>query len=273
MMTDANRSAAVGAEAAEGFAQFVAPTLVAVARRVVELAEIEPGQSVLDVATGTGLAAFLAAERAGREGTVIGLEAAPAMLAVAQARSTAVGYDHIRWLEGDAARLTFADESFDAVLCLQQILNHPRPDAVLEEAQRVLVEGGRLVLTMWGSRTGNEWIDLLERALRRTLPAPPERPFRLPQPGNLEALLQAAGFEEVEVERVPDRMRFQGTDGLWQWLRASREWGQRLMALPAETQAKLRYTLAESLASRLRDGEVAIHREIVYVRAVAPPSS
>ncbi|MGH2353129.1 MAG: class I SAM-dependent methyltransferase [Chloroflexota bacterium] len=258
-------------EQAQRFAQHVAPTLVAVARRAVDLAEIQPGQTVLDVATATGLAAFLAAERAERDGTVIGLDASPALLAVAQQRATSVGYGHIRWQQGDPAGLTFADEAFDVVLCLQALMTFPRPDIVLEEARRVLVEGGRLVLTTWGARAENEWIGLVERALRRAIPPPlPALPFRLAQPGNLEALLQAAGFEDVEGGRMLDRLRFQGADGLWEWVTATREWGPTLATIPADAQQRACEALSSLLAGRLRNGEVAIGREIIYVRAIAP---
>ena len=261
-----------GRRQAEAFAQHVAPTLLSVARRAIDLAEIEDGNSILDVATGTGLAAFLAAERVGREGTVIGMDTAPAMLEVAKERATAAGNGFIRWREGDPARLSFADESFDAVLCLQSVAEFERPDAVLEELRRILVEGGRLVLTWWGTRANNEWIDLVDRAVRRVQTGPPGRPFRLLQPSNLEVLLQAAGFEQVEVGRVSDRMRFLDVDGLWHWAAASREWGTLLHGLGAADKERVRAALAERLAGRRRGGEVAIGREIVYARAIAPPA-
>jgi ubiquinone/menaquinone biosynthesis C-methylase UbiE len=258
-------------EQARAYAQYVGPTLLGVARRAVDLAELEDGQAVLDVATGTGLAAFLAAERVGREGTVIGLDASPSMLAVAEERAAGAGNDQIRWQPGDPARLSYADESFDAVLCLQALIDFPRPDAVLEELRRVLVEGGRLVLTSWGARASNEWIELVELALRPVHPAG-ARPFRLLQPSNLEALLQAAGFEEIEVGRLVDRMRFLDADGLWHWAAASREWGPLLGTLPAAAQERVRAALARALADRQRGGEAAVGREFVFARAIAPPS-
>ncbi len=254
------------------FAQHVAPTLLTVARRAVDLAEIEEEQAVLDVAAATGLAAFLAAERVGREGTVVALDEDAAMLEVGQERSAAAGYEYIRWQQGSPGRLGFADESFDAVLCLQGFLTFPRPDAILQEFRRVLVEDGRLVLTLWGTRSGNEWIDLVERALRRALPEPPRRPFPLLQPGNLEVLLQTAGFEQIELGRVADRLRFRDMDGLWQWALASREWGALLSGLHPAAQARAQETLAAALTARRRGGEAEVAREIVYARAIAPPA-
>ena len=91
---------------AQAFAQYVGPTLLGVARRAVDLAELEDGQAVLDVATGTGLAAFLAAERVGPEGTVIGLDTLPGDARRGRgAGRWAPAADQIRWQEGDPARL------------------------------------------------------------------------------------------------------------------------------------------------------------------------
>jgi ubiquinone/menaquinone biosynthesis C-methylase UbiE len=256
---------------AERYADAVAPTLVQLARRAVDLAGVEAGHAVLDLGTGTGLAAFLAAERTGREGTVIGLDASPAMLAVARARSAAVGYDYIKWQQGTAAQLTFADESFDAVLAVQSLVVLPRPDLALEEIRRVLVEGGRAVITVWGSRAGNEWIGLLEQALRRAAPqARPPEAYALSQPGNLEALLQAAGLTAIEAARVPDVMRFQGAAAFWEWAQATHRWDTAIAGLPPERRERMRAAVLAAVSPRSRDGEVALRREIVYARAVAP---
>jgi SAM-dependent methyltransferase len=260
-----------GQSQAHRYAQHVAPTFVKVARRAVDLAEIEPGDSVLDLGTGTGLVAFLAAERAGRDGTVIGLDESAPMLAVARERSAAVGYEHIKWQQGEVAQLTFADESFDAALAVQSLTLLARPDAALEELRRVLVEGGRAVITVWGTRTANEWMEVLEGALQRALPRvrPPE-PYGLRQPGNLEALMQAAGFVDIEVARVPDVMRFQGADGFWSWVCAVPRWGGLIAGLPADGRARFRSAVVDALGPRTRQGETIVGRELVFARGVSP---
>ena len=257
---------------ARRYAQHVAPTFVTLVRRAVDLAEIEPGHSVLDLCTATGLAAFLAAERAGREASVIGLDPSAALLDVARERSKNVGYEHIRWQEGEPVPLTYADESFDAVLCLQQLLFHPNPLAVLEESRRVLVEDGRLVITLWGARGSNEWMAVLEDTLRRLSDAPLPGSLALTQPGNIEALLQMSGYEQIETARVPDRMRLQGVEGLYEWARASSRWGDAIDALTDERRERVLAALERSFAGHVRDGELALEREIVYARAIAPPS-
>lgn len=257
---------------ARRYAQHVAPTYVTLVRRAVDLAEIEPGHSVLDLCTATGLAAFLAAERAGREGSVIGLDASSAMLAIARERSSNVGYEHIKWQEGEPLPLTYADEAFDSVICIQQLLFQPNPHAVLEEARRVLVEDGRLVATVWGPRTNNEWMAVIEDALRRVHGVPLAGSLALTQPGNLEAMLQSSGFVEIETARAPDRMRLQGVDGLWEWARAGSRWGDAIDALSEDQRDRVRAALDRAFGPHVRDGELALEREIVYARAIAPPS-
>ncbi len=260
-------------EAAERFATHVAPTFVKVAQRLVELAELEPGHAVLDLCTSTGLAAFLAAERVGREGTVIGLDRSLAMLDLARERSAAVGYDYIRWQQGEAVPLRFADESFDAVLCLHGLAELENPFAVLEEVRRVLVEHGRLAVTIWSGQGANEWLAVLNEAFRRALPGRrPPNVLQLAQPGNLEALLQASGFQQVESARLPDVMRFQDIEAFWQWARAAGRWGAAIAALEPAERDRLLDSLRALLAPRLRHGELALSREIVYARAIAPPS-
>jgi SAM-dependent methyltransferase len=262
---------AAALDRARRFAQYCAPTFIAVARRAIDLAAVEPGNTVLDVGTSTGLAAFLAAERAGREGSVIGLDPSEAMLAVARERSTGVGYDFIRWQQGDASHLDFAEESFDAVLSVQWLPGVANPFATLEEIRRVLVEGGRVVLTLWSGRQGNEWMQLLEQAFRRAAPeAPAPNAPPLSQPGNVETLLQAAGFQQIEAARVPDRMRLQGQHAFWEWARAVPGWADRIAALPAASQERMRQTLVELVSPFTRDGETTLAREIVYARAISP---
>jgi len=269
----ATAPAEIDRDAAERFATHVAPTLVKVAQRLVDLAELEPGNAVLDLCTSTGLAAFLAAERVGREGTVIGLDRSQAMLDVARERSAAVGYDYIHWQQGEAVPLRFADESFDAVLCLHGLAELQDPFAALEEARRVLVEHGRLAVTIWSGQGANEWLAVLHEAFRRALPTRrPPNVLQLAQPGNLEALLQASGFQQVESARLPDMMRFQSIEAFWQWARAIGRWGATIAALEPAARARLLDVLHALLEPRMRRGELVLAREIVYARAVAPPA-
>ena len=167
------------AQLAAQFARYVVPTLMSVAVRVVRIAAVEPRDTVLDLGTTTGLAAFLAAAQAGRDAPVVGVDASAAMLAIAERRSRLAGAQHVRWRVGDATALEFAHESFDAALCIHLLHDLARPDEALAEVQRVLAPGGRLALAVWGRAAQNPWAALVARAAgttgQRLSPAAAER--------------------------------------------------------------------------------------------------
>jgi ubiquinone/menaquinone biosynthesis C-methylase UbiE len=115
------------------FAQW-APTLC-------DVAGVAPGQSVLDVACGTGIVARTAAAAVGPRGKVAGLDLNEAMLTVARR----VGHD-IEWHPGDAAALPFADQAFDVVLCQMALMFLPDRRGALSEMARVTSDGGTVAV-------------------------------------------------------------------------------------------------------------------------------
>ena len=262
------------AELAAQFARYVVPTLMPVAVRVVRIAAVEPRDTVLDLGTTTGLAAFLAVAQAGRDAPVVGVDAAAAMLAIAERRSRLAGAQHVRWHVGDATALEFAHESFDAALCIHLLHDLARPDEALAEVQRVLAPGGRLALAVWGRAAQNPWAALVARAAGATgqrLARPRPDVFSLGSPGAVEILLQHAGFVAIESERVRDKLRWRNAADLWQWYTAWPHMGAVLRDLPATTQARLQEQLTR-LAEPYRDQDgLAVPREVVYARAMVPP--
>jgi SAM-dependent methyltransferase len=104
---------------------------------------IEPGQAVLDVATGTGNVALRAA---GLGAEVTGLDLVPDLLDVARGRDTD---GRIAWIEGDAEALPFDDASFDRVLSVVGIQFAPRHQVVADELVRVCRPGGAIGLVNW----------------------------------------------------------------------------------------------------------------------------
>jgi SAM-dependent methyltransferase len=115
------------------------------AHHVVALAGIANGERVLDVACGTGNAT-IEAVRAGAE--AIGLDAAPRLIEVAQARAAAADVA-ATFVVGDAQELPFADESFDCVLSVFGVIFVPEPPRAVAEIVRVLRPGGRALVSAW----------------------------------------------------------------------------------------------------------------------------
>src|SRR5687768_9954218 len=135
------------ADAATIYQDQVVPALMEEwAPRVVDAAEIRPGQHVLDVCCGTGVLARAAATRTGRNGAVTGLDLSPRMLAIAARLSPT-----LQWREGSADSLPFPDESFDAVVSQFGLMFVPDRVLALREMMRVLKPGGRVAVAVWTS--------------------------------------------------------------------------------------------------------------------------
>jgi ubiquinone/menaquinone biosynthesis C-methylase UbiE len=120
-------------------------TLVIVAEQLCEAADVQAGQKVLDVATGSGNAA-LAAARRGAE--VIGVDYVPSLLRHGQERATAEGL-HVTYKEGDAENIPFPDESFDVVLSTFGVMFAPNQEQTAAELLRVCRPGGKIALANW----------------------------------------------------------------------------------------------------------------------------
>ena len=133
---------AYGASADE-YARVLDPTLEPMLTRLVELAQLRPDSRVLDVATGTGAAARIAAEAGA---TVTGVDVSPGMIDAARRRSTAKA----RFKVADVAQLPFESRSFSAVTCGFGLSHFSDVRAALAEVLRVLDFGGVFVACSWG---------------------------------------------------------------------------------------------------------------------------
>lgn len=177
------------------------------AERLVDLIQLRPGESVLDVACGTGAVARVAAERVGPHGSVVGLDANAGMLQVAAETASDAGAA-VTWHQADAVRLPFEDDRFDVVFCQQGLQHMPEPHLVLAEMYRVLRPGGRLALSVWRRLHHNPAWALVADVVARHVGATAGDQMRSPFGGGnvevLRRLLKTVGFETV-VARIETR--------------------------------------------------------------------
>ena len=109
-----------------------------------QLGRLSTGERVLDLGSGAGTDSLIAAQMVGEQGQVTGIDMTPEMLAKARAAAAEMGAVNVDFVESEAERLPFEDESFDVVISNGVIDLIPDKDAVFAELSRVLVPGGRI---------------------------------------------------------------------------------------------------------------------------------
>lgn len=176
-------------------------------------ARVARGLRLLDVATGPG---YAAARGAVRGASVVGVDVAHGMVALARSLHPDLEFRH-----GDAERLPFPDNAFDAIVGNFVILHLGRPERAVAECARVLKPGGRLALSVWDApehaRILGVFVDAVQQAgaipPKSLPPGPPF--FRFSADREFSALLRSAGLAEVGVRRLAFAHRLPGADEWW----------------------------------------------------------
>jgi ubiquinone/menaquinone biosynthesis C-methylase UbiE len=115
------------------------------------------------------------------------------------------------------------DDSVDGVLCRWGYMLMADPATALAETRRVLRDGGRLSLSVWGAAERNPWASLPAKALMEHTGAPPPNPkdpgiFAMAAPERVRSLVQDAGFAEPRLSEVGVRWRFEDFDAYWRYV-------------------------------------------------------
>jgi SAM-dependent methyltransferase len=187
---------------------------------LVDAVEPQPGQTVLELAAGAGDTGLLAAERVGPEGRVIITDGAEAMVDVARARAQELGLGNVELRPMEAEWIDLPAASVDGVLCRWGYMLLVDPETALRETRRVLRPGSSVALAAWDAPEQNPWLAVAGReAVRAGLWEPPmpgdPGPFALGDPARIEELLQAAGFDEVEVGALDLTFEAESLDAWW----------------------------------------------------------
>lgn len=184
----------------ELYERYLVPALFAEQARVlIEQSGLKAGERVLDVACGTGIVTRQVAPIAGKQGSVIGLDMNPAMLAMARTVASADGAP-IEWKEGSALSLPIPDSSVDVVFCQQGLQFFPDKLQAIKEMRRVLAPGGRAIISVFQGLDKHPVYQKFNEVFVRHLGVPAiTAPFTFGDPDELQALLSQAGFSRTEV--------------------------------------------------------------------------
>jgi ubiquinone/menaquinone biosynthesis C-methylase UbiE len=203
-MADATRFQFTDPSVPKAYDEFFVPRLFEPwANLLLDAANLQPDEVVLDVATGPGTVARLAALRVGSRGRIVATDIAQPMLDIAKAKPALGGAAIIEYLQSPAAPLAAPPGAFDVVLCQQGLQFFPDKLAALREMRRVLKPDGRLAVAVWAALERSEIFAAYHAALRATVPSELAElmtaPFSWPDGATLKAEVEKAGFREVRL--------------------------------------------------------------------------
>ena len=238
--------------------------------RLVELAGVYNGASVLDVGCGRGAILFPSAERVGESGEVIGIDIAEAMLAQTANDIENLGVKNARVCNMDAEALHFPKDSFDFVICGFGLYEFYDLDPALSEAFRVLKSNGVFAASLWGKIVDVRWDGFrsIVKSYRDHLkPAPEAKNVpRLREPADIEILLSKAGFTHIQTVVEEKEFFFKDADEWWafEWSHGNRFLRERMEPPVLE---RCRSELFEAVNRMKQEVGIPIVFQILLTRA------
>jgi ubiquinone/menaquinone biosynthesis C-methylase UbiE len=244
--------------------------------RLVGDARLRPGQRVLDLGSGTGYPAVLAAQAVGATGEVQGLDLAEQMLEVARRKARALGLANVTFRPADVTTLPFEPASFDAVITRFCLMFLPDVPTAVAEIGRVLKPGGYVAAAVWSTPDRNAYlrtpIDVIKTFTEVPSPAP-DQPglFRLAKPGDLLGMMERAGLTGLADDEVMGESPFASSQ---EYLQGLLDLAAPIQNLLAKLDAAQRHAAGEGIKRAAerhrRDDGIALPMAIRVVVARKP---
>lgn len=225
---------------------------------LLKAANVQSGTRLLDVGTGSGVVAAIAREKGA---DVVGIDFSEPMLVEARR-----GVPDVEFRTASADNIPFGEASFDAVVA-NGVLHHlGEPDRALDEAHRVLTDGGRIACTVWAAPETLEAFGLFfaaveEHAGSAELPHGPL--FGVTDDETLSSLFTTAGFSGVEIETIETTWKMPTIDPL---LRAFSTWAQ-LDSFPADTRTAIETSVRGAARAYETEAGLAVPNPMLLIAA------
>ena len=240
------------------------------AKDLVKRAALKKGERVLDVACGTGIVARYATKSVGENGQVAGVDVNDVMIDKARQISADTG-KAIDWRQGDIAALPFSDKEFDAVLCQQGLQYFPDRELALKEMFRVLVPGGRIILSVWRPIQYFPFYIALHKALGRYVNADAAltlaSAFTHGDTELLKSLCNNAGFRNIHIRLVIKQMRSPSLEEFFYGGMAASPFAGAILALDDTIRNKMLQSIEEPLLNYIDDDGLAAPMECYVMTA------
>jgi ubiquinone/menaquinone biosynthesis C-methylase UbiE len=181
--------------------------------RLVADARLRRGMHVLDLGSGTGYPALLAAQTVGSSGSVIGLDLAESMQTVAERKAKRLGLSNISFRTGDVSTLSFESSSFDAAISRFCLMFLPEIPKAVAEIARVLKRGGYVAAAVWSAPEKNPYLRIPMDVIKQLIELPPPDPqapgiFRLAKAGELADMLRQVALQDVAEQEFLGEVQF-----------------------------------------------------------------
>jgi ubiquinone/menaquinone biosynthesis C-methylase UbiE len=186
---------------------------------IILLLDPQPGDRILDIATGTGEPGLTLASIV-TSGQVTGVDISEGMIEIAKENAKAKGLNNYQALVADVCELPFPEESFDNLSCRMGFMFFPDMLLAATEMYRVLRTGGHMATCVWAGPENNTWIAVMMNTLKKhiDMPAPPPGApgmFRCAAPGFMVDLLQTAGFYSVRDKKIKGMIKYDNPEHYW----------------------------------------------------------
>ena len=177
--------------------------------RLLEMATLARGERVLDLACGTGLVTFRAADAVGTTGSVIGTDISEGMIEQCGTAARERGIANVSFQRAAAEQLDFPEGSFDAVLCGLGMMYVTDFTGAIREMFRVTRPGGRAVSAVWGKRDRCGWAEIFPIVERRVASDVCPMFFQLGTGDVQKMLFEQAGFRDVRTDRITTTLDYE----------------------------------------------------------------
>lgn len=185
--------------------------------RLVADARLRSGMRVLDLGSGTGYPALLAAQTVGPSGNVTGIDLAEQMLEAARRKAASLKLSNITFKTGDATILPFEAAALDAVITRFCLMFLPDIQKAANEISRILKPNAWIAAAVWSAPEKNPYLKIPMDTIKQFVELPPPDPtapgiFRLAKPGELAGMLKQAGLTNISEHEFLGDVRFAAAD-------------------------------------------------------------